>query len=299
MSCGENSNNKNQSDSTSDTTDTTTLSFTDTLQIIDPTPYPGDSLSIYFEYSDSRAYYGFQDKNGKVIIPAKFEIAGDFYRGQAPVVYKGKHGFCDTSGTIVAPLIGYEFVARYNELGDEYYLGACSEGFYGVVNEEEKYGFVNSKNELIVECIYTDIQGFTEGKALVAIDYKYGYVDTRGKLIIDTKYEGAYSFHDSLAAVVIDGKIGFINIHGKLVIAANYTNAHYFNEGLCVVTKSEDYTNFFYIDKTGKTVIAGPFEDAATFEGEETVVLKRGKCKIIDKTGKVLRSGGEDCFVGC
>jgi hypothetical protein len=42
--------------------------------------------------------YGYKDKNGKIIIPAKFDKAGKFIDGLGYVQMGGKYGFIDSTG---------------------------------------------------------------------------------------------------------------------------------------------------------------------------------------------------------
>jgi hypothetical protein len=45
--------------------------------------------------------WGYMDRFGKVVIPARFDIAGDFHTGIAQVAIKGKLGFIDHTGATV------------------------------------------------------------------------------------------------------------------------------------------------------------------------------------------------------
>jgi len=248
---------------------------------------------------DESILYGFSTETENFVIEPKFDLAGDFYGGIAPVILNGTHGFCDTTGKMIYKLINYEFSIFHNELSGEDFIKGAGEGFFMVMNEDGKCGYVNSKDKLVVPCIYDDGLGFSNGRALVNKNDLFGFIDTSGNVIVKPKYEMAYPFSDSLACVQVKDKRGFIDLSGKLVIPTIYTEAYYFKEGLCYVTKSTDYSNYYYIDKTGKTIIPGPFEQAASFENGEALVLKRGKCRIIDKTGTQLRSAGSHCFGGC
>lgn len=43
---------------------------------------------------------------------------------------------------------------------------------------------------------------------------KWGFIDTRGEIVIDATYERVGDFHEGLAAVRVDGRYGFINPEG-------------------------------------------------------------------------------------
>lgn len=249
--------------------------------------------------SDNILRYGFSTVEEEFVIKPKFDLAGNFNHGIAPVILNGVHGFIDTTGKMMYKLKKYTFSIFHNEMSGEESIEGNSEGLFLVKDKNEKFGFVNAKAELVIPCTYDDAQGFSQGRAIVIKNDLFGFIDTSGTVMVKPKYELAYSFSESLACVQINGRRGFIDLSGKLVIPAIYTQCFYFSEGLCYVTKSDNYDSFYYIDKTGKTIIPGPFEQAAAFENGEALVLKRGKCRIIDKSGTQLRTAGTDCFQGC
>lgn len=52
--------------------------------------------------------YGFIDREGKFVVPPRFEAASFFWEGLAPVRFNGRWGYIDKSGALV---IGYQFDA--------------------------------------------------------------------------------------------------------------------------------------------------------------------------------------------
>jgi hypothetical protein len=53
---------------------------------------------------------------------------------------------------------------------------------------------------------------FTEGLAAVTLDYwKYGYINSKGEMIIDAEFDDAQPFHDGMARVQLQGKWGYIS----------------------------------------------------------------------------------------
>ena len=73
--------------------------------------------------------YGYVDKNGKTIIPPKYDGANDFSEGLASVLSDGKWGFIDYCGNIVIP---FEYDEVFN----------FSEGF-AWVKKDGKWGVVD------------------------------------------------------------------------------------------------------------------------------------------------------------
>ncbi|MBI3135042.1 MAG: WG repeat-containing protein [Bacteroidetes bacterium] len=284
-------------DSMSIAADTTVSESVDTIDTLVPAPV--DSLYRFSKYKEGGLIYGYKNRAGEVVIKPQFEVAGEFYRGLAPVVKGTKHGLCDTSGKWAVVFDDFKFAVWSNDPAGCYEFEGIDEGFYAVVNEEGKYAYANARAELITSFEYTDVTRFSEGKAVVYKNERAGFIDTNGAEVIDLDYEYALPFSEGLAAVRLKGKMGFIDHSGKLVIPAIYQEAYYFSEGFCAVTKSTNYSNYFYIDKTGKTVIPGPYEDAGNFENGEALVQKRGICRVIDASGKELRKLDYDCFGGC
>ncbi|MGN7055431.1 WG repeat-containing protein, partial [Neisseria sp. P0003.S004] len=75
---------------------------------------------------------------------------------------------------------------------------------------------------------------FSEGLAAVAtVDTnKYGYINTKGEMVIPPKYEEAFYFNEGLAAVKILDKWGYIDKRNQWVIPARYKSAYNFEDGM-------------------------------------------------------------------
>lgn len=63
---------------------------------------------------------------------------------------------------------------------------------------------------------YQDVRSYSEGLAPVKLNNgKWGYVDSKQRLVIPAKYEEAKEFADGKAAVKLHGRWGFINKRGE------------------------------------------------------------------------------------
>jgi hypothetical protein len=61
--------------------------------------------------------------------------------------------------------------------------------------------------------------GFSEGLADVKQNGKWGYINTKEKVVIPCIYDGAMSFYKGLAKVKKNDKWSVINTEGKVIVA--------------------------------------------------------------------------------
>lgn len=97
------------------------------------------------------------------------------------------------------------------------YVKIFSEGF-AAVKLNGKYGFINTKGEVVVPCAYEGAWIFSEGLAAVKLNGKWGYINTKGEVVIPCVYESARPFSKGFAKVKLNGKRGVINKEGKWII---------------------------------------------------------------------------------
>jgi serine/threonine protein kinase len=169
---------------------------------------------------------------------------------------------------------------------DPYYV--YTDAFY--FEENKKYGFKNSNNEIIIPAKYDfAAPQFNEGVTLVKMNGKYGYIDIKDNLVIPLKFENAHYFTEGLAWVVFNGKYRFINHKGEFVFPQEFDEAQEFASGLAPV-KSNDKWGF--IDHNGTVAVPFKYGYAYYFYNDIAMVCLKstetGSCGIIDKTGREL-----------
>lgn len=245
-----------------------------------PAGFSGSSFSDGLAVVYDGQKYGYMDKTGKVVIPAKFAGAMDFSEGLASARTGSNSGYIDKSGSFVIP--------------ETYFYGEkFSGGFAAVqINDKFQYGYISKTGQLLNAEAYHNPKAFSEGLAAVGLNGKFGYIDTSGKLVIPHQFEEAQSFSEGLALAKVGGKWGYIDKSGKFVIQPQYYEVTSFSDGLASVKLGE---KFGYIDKTGKFVIPPQFDVAYPFSEGLAMVMNRqgdsqtaGKFGAIDKTGKMV-----------
>jgi hypothetical protein len=237
---------------------------------------------------------GYIDDAGKIVIQPQFYRTGGFHDGLAAAGnYEDgvfREGYIDKAG------------AKVSQDFDEAW--SFGEGL-GLVRLGDKWGYVDEAGKVVIPLELYSADVFSEGLAPVRRpDYvaNTGYIDKNGAYVIQPQFGSAHGFSEGLAAVTMPGGSawGYIDKSGVVVIQPQFDMASDFSEGLAVVgtgipdaivdeagaiMPAYGYKKYAYIDKSGKTVIDKPFEDAYSFSDGLARVAVDGKWGFVDKTG--------------
>ena len=197
--------------------------------------------------------YGYLDRQGKEIIPMKYESGTDFNDGKAVVKVKNNQ----------YALIGLngEVLRTYNYSN----VGNLSEGLMAFQKDSDsKFGYIDENNNVIIQPQYTGAQQFKDGVAIVNTasdyNYKYGLIDKKGNFLIKPGYDSMYSLGENRLAVgrainpqkpFLGYKYAVADTNGKLLTDFIYSDLSNYNGGLA---SAYDNKNTFFIDKSGKIV---------------------------------------------
>ncbi|WP_379150675.1 WG repeat-containing protein [Paenibacillus sp. sgz5001063] len=204
------------------------------------------------------AKYGYWDAQGKEVLPAVYEDAGDFNGGTALVKMKdGEFALIDPQGTVLHSY-HYPFVG---------YPGDGLLPFQGEVNG--KYGYLRTDGTIAIQSQFTAALPFSGGRAVIntAADYgnAYGLIDTKGQQIIPATYYVVLQLGEDRVAlgtpldaarpyigsryVIADAVTGRILSNHPLLGVNNYQN------GLASVYDDKET---YFIDKSGKKAAQPP-----------------------------------------
>lgn len=161
--------------------------------------------------------YGFVNKKGKVIIPLSYEYAESFSDDLALVEVKsGKYGYINEKEEIVIPTI-YDDAETFSE-GLAIVEKANKEM---VIDKKGELIYTLPKNQSFDDGAYHDglivVVKDRDGNWWSDDDQKYGYLDTKGEVVIDFIYDDAYDFEDGIADVVKNDRDFCINTKGEEV----------------------------------------------------------------------------------
>ena len=279
---------------------------------------------------DQTSKWGFINTTGKEVIPLIYEDVKAFSYGLSWVKKAGKWGCIDITGKVINPFeaidiadVSDRFIRVSIEGKDSWktslydkkkkaYVIKSTDGmddrFYEAfirVYKGGKMGFMDESGKLIVPCVYTYAEEFSNGLAVVQdIKLNHGYVDKKGKLVVPCTYQAAYGFSDEVAWVSIKydaskniGTYRLIDKTGKKVLPNDvmYSGVSKFNQGTAVVdtwsAKDQKFKSGL-IDKKGKVVLPLIYDKITDFEGNNELGLRiievDNKKGYIDKNGNII-----------
>ena len=180
------------------------------------------------KYDELTGKLGYVDVNGVYIIKPQFNMAYDFKEGLAAV------GLCNSR---------------------------CEYGFI-----KEDFGITK---EYFLPPQYDDVRNFTEGLAAVKVNNKWGFIDTRGDCVIEPQFDNTRGFTEGLSPVRVGQKRGVIDKTGKYIIQLSSKIKHIalvFSNGLLAVSIGEEW-GFIdkYFDSTQKFIVEPQFIFAAPY----------------------------------
>ncbi len=222
------------------------------------TPHFSEGLAsvIIFKKNNPEWHnYIFIDKKGEKVFDENFLYADNYSEGLAFVIFlNGDRGYINKQGIQVIKLNKEESGAN------------LSEGFAVISDTSNNEYFINKDGKKIGNHNFHSIESFSDGMARVGIDNKYGFIDTTEKIIIDPIYCNASDFSDGVASVSINRKtagkgeyITFIIDKNGNRISPEFRNATIlkFRNGLAYGAQQTDKFNCdinFYINKLGEIV---------------------------------------------
>lgn len=126
-----------------------------------------------------------------------------------------------------------------------------------------KYGFTDTKGNIVIDCVFDKATDFNHGISEVEINGHKGYINKRGNAI---EIDEVVGFGEGLSLVRKKDLYGYVNENGDITIPIKYVYATVFKNGIASVR--EDYGDMMgCIDKNGQMVIAPQYDFIYPFGG--------------------------------
>jgi hypothetical protein len=244
--------------------------------------------------------WGIMNKEGNIIIPAKYDNIQDFYDGITVLVKNNKYGYADNSGILITGLI-YD-----GSWGNHFVNG------FAFVCQGIGCGYIDKSGKEVTALKYTWGDSWNpnefskDGFAAVKYKGKWGYINTKGETVIKHQFDQAFPFTNGIAAVniggemkstggitlkLVGGKWGYINKEGKEVLKIKYQDVgRYFTDGMGQVKINGKWG---FVNEEGDFVIKPKYDDVpyfsySSFSVGMIAVRLNGKWGFIDKKGNTV-----------
>ena len=216
---------------------------------------------------------GYINRNGKEVIPCKYDDAFAFLNGLGEVHIDNKKTFVNQEGKEVIPLDNYETISNF---------------IYGYITVvlNGKEGIYDYNGKLIIPFKYERVIGYEDNIMAVRINKKWGFVDKSGKTIIPFEYQSATSFEYGVAIVCKNNKFGMIDQKGNIVAPYQYSLLIRQSGNELILAKYNGKEGF--IDTKGKTVIPLIYDNVLLFQNGKALVQIGKEEFYIDKQGNRL-----------
>lgn len=208
-----------------------------------------------FIIAPSTGMYAVVDKDENILLD-EIKQAGKKVDGYIPVQQWGngdKWGFIDEQGQLVIDYT-YDFA------------GPFVDGIAGIV-KDGKIGYINKDNEFVIEAKYpykdtTVLRDYSCGLVKIADDDKVIYFDKNGKEVFTRERNTSRDFINDMAIVENSNEeYGYMDTKGNVVIDYQYFSTSNFTDDGLAKVYTDEFENFKFIDKNGKTILAGTTSD--------------------------------------
>ena len=229
---------------------------------------------------DDKTFY--IDETGKEVF--SFNGLGlGFSDGLAAVcdIITKKWGFINTFGTIVIDC-NYDKVENF-DTGISVALTFSNDNL-----SEIKREYINKHGKAIYSPNSNHIMEYSDGLAVIEENNKYGFMDSEGKIVIECQYDNASPFYDGIARVSKNNRCIYINKQGNTLFSCD-DGSEKFYSGLLEITDNDFYG---YVDKSGNKVfeitynIPDSHVDLPLFSDGYTFASRNGKFIIVNTLGK-------------
>ncbi|MGO5114119.1 WG repeat-containing protein [Candidatus Avoscillospira sp. LCP25S3_F1] len=225
------------------------LSSEDNYQVATVRPFNQDMAPAlcYTEAMNFAGTWGFLDRSGNMVIPAKYQ---DFY--------------------VNGPLTEYK---------------VFNDGIAVVQSMDGKWGGINKNGVTVIPFAYDSLRVFHEGLAAAEQGGKWGVIDTANRVVVPFQYDTLSGFNEGLCVAVRNGRAFCIDRNGNEVPGSDSVDTSiYFPEGTdsmavftperIVVVEQDDKYGFMTMDYTAD--LPQPSEMDSWAYGEVVQAIEAG-----------------------
>lgn len=221
--------------------------------------------------------WGAIDTDGKLFIPAKFDNLATFSGGYSTANIGNNYMVIDKEGNeIPIDEPGINGVKPF------------SEGMAPVKGQNGKWGFTNTRGEVVIATQYSSVGYFSGGLAWARNQNgKLGYIDMEGNWVIEPRFSAAKDFDpkSGIALVTLNDVQKYVSKDGSIHSFEQTSKLYHFSNGFAIA-RWEGKIGF--INNNMEWAVQPQYEAARAFHNGYATVRLNGRWGVIDEAGNVV-----------
>lgn len=162
---------------------------------------------------------------------------------------------------------------------------------YEKIDNQEKWGYINTKGDFIISPKYDMASDFVDSLAVVEKDKLFGVINKTGLEVLKPEFTSIGSIKNGYFTAERNKKLGLYGETGPVELKENYLSIGENGDGLFVIAKKDGKTSKFgYIDESGREKIKPKYDLAYMFNSGRALVKEKDIFKIINENGRVVKS---------
>ena len=161
--------------------------------------------------------YGYIDSSGNEILSPSYEFIGKRYHKFAVVMKNNLWGLFDIKNHLLKIFPNASFLGPYMENLCKINVG----GIYDINSKKTTgglWGYISVDGEIVIEPIYEQAYGFSDGMAAVKLNGKWGFINSEGIIVVPCEYDEVEdSFKDGKGKLVKDDEIYIFDKSGSQI----------------------------------------------------------------------------------
>ena len=167
--------------------------------------------------------------------------------------------------------------------------GLCS------VKVNGKWGYINTEGQIVIPCIYDNVEPFKNGVAVVCKDNLWGVINSSGKELVPLKFKDLdyqIAIHENIICYNIGDDNNriyqVVDILGNHLFSIESLTTFEFHEGIAIIWKNYE-EGHYAIDCKGNIFIPlGKYDDILNFKNGVARVSKNKKYGFIDHKENII-----------
>lgn len=221
------------------------------------------------------AQWKYLSLDGKKAIEKRFDQAGPFVNGFAPVSHNDENGFIDDTGNWVKS--GYDFVEAFS-------------GEFALVGDQSGMYFIDENFENRFQLLFEDAGPFIQNFAPVKQKGQWGVINDLGELVAPYQFEKMPLIGEDGIVGIQNARYGMTDLTGVEMIPFQYER---------LIPMSEDRIGYYdgqawgFLNSKNEIAIPSLYSSITAFKDERAYVIEDGHGFVIDRTGNSI---GDETF---